>query len=286
MAEIIIHARDVSKRFTIHTERATSLKERVIRRRQSGQDFYALRDVSLEIEHGTTVGLIGAERLGQVDAAEGARRHHAADAGRRRHARPDRVAARARRRVQRRAHRAARTSTSTPRCSACPAARPTRSSTRSSTSPSSRSSSTTRSSTTRRACTCGSASPSPCTSTPTSCSSTRYWPSATSTSSASAWTRSPSSRTTAARSCSSRHWPRHGRADLLTAAVVLDHGRVVYSTAIPYFATGGTSQDPRYRRAGRRRRTSYPTRASPSARSYSARPGGHAASRVHRAATR
>ena len=56
MPDIAISAHEVSKRFTVHTERATSLKERVVRRKRSGHDFYALRDVSVDIEHGTTVG--------------------------------------------------------------------------------------------------------------------------------------------------------------------------------------------------------------------------------------
>ena len=65
MPDIAIRAQGVSKRFVVHTERATSLKERIVRRKASGQDFYALRDVSADIEAGTTVGLIGANGSGK-----------------------------------------------------------------------------------------------------------------------------------------------------------------------------------------------------------------------------
>jgi ABC-2 type transport system ATP-binding protein len=65
LPDIAIRAQGVSKRFIVHTERATSLKERVIRRKASGQEFYALHDVSADIEAGTTVGLIGANGSGK-----------------------------------------------------------------------------------------------------------------------------------------------------------------------------------------------------------------------------
>ena len=65
MSDYAIRATDVSKVFVNHVERATSFKERVIRRRALTQDFYALRDISLEIERGSTVGLIGANGAGK-----------------------------------------------------------------------------------------------------------------------------------------------------------------------------------------------------------------------------
>jgi ABC-2 type transport system ATP-binding protein/lipopolysaccharide transport system ATP-binding protein len=51
----------VSKRFKMHRDQPTNLKEKFTRRSRTSrsEDFWALRDVSLEIPRGTTYGLIG-----------------------------------------------------------------------------------------------------------------------------------------------------------------------------------------------------------------------------------
>ena len=56
----VVEVHDVSKRFVIRKEK--SLKERVVNLGRSNrfkEDFWALRHVNLEIESGSTVGLIG-----------------------------------------------------------------------------------------------------------------------------------------------------------------------------------------------------------------------------------
>ena len=63
--DIVISARNVSKHFISHTERATSLKERLISRRSSQTMFHALNNINLDIEKGSTVGLIGANGSGK-----------------------------------------------------------------------------------------------------------------------------------------------------------------------------------------------------------------------------
>ncbi|MDQ2957762.1 MAG: ABC transporter ATP-binding protein [Actinomycetota bacterium] len=65
MADLAISAHNVSKKFVVHSERATSIKERIVKRKSSHRTFDALHNVSLEIEAGTTVGLIGANGSGK-----------------------------------------------------------------------------------------------------------------------------------------------------------------------------------------------------------------------------
>lgn len=56
----LVSVRDVSKRFVLHKDK--SLKERLVNFRTSRRhrdDFWALRDIDLDIELGSTVGLVG-----------------------------------------------------------------------------------------------------------------------------------------------------------------------------------------------------------------------------------
>jgi ABC-2 type transport system ATP-binding protein len=65
--EPAIAVEDVSKRFRLYHEHPSSLKERLLRLRRSRvEDFWALREVALEIPDGQTWGLIGANGSGKT----------------------------------------------------------------------------------------------------------------------------------------------------------------------------------------------------------------------------
>lgn len=62
-----VEIHNVSKRFRLYHERHHTLKERVVRlRRQNYEIYWALRDVSCEVESGETWGLIGANGSGKT----------------------------------------------------------------------------------------------------------------------------------------------------------------------------------------------------------------------------
>ncbi len=67
MTEPAVRVEHVSKKFRLYHERASSLKERIInRRRAEYEEFWALKDVSLEIDGSTTAGLIGRNGSGKT----------------------------------------------------------------------------------------------------------------------------------------------------------------------------------------------------------------------------
>ena len=61
-----IEVSDVSKRFRIYREKPTSLKQRLLTSRSRAEDFWALRDVALEVGEGSTFGLIGHNGSGKT----------------------------------------------------------------------------------------------------------------------------------------------------------------------------------------------------------------------------
>jgi lipopolysaccharide transport system ATP-binding protein len=60
MTDPAVRVIGVSKKFTLHTEKRNSIKERLVRgRARTDGDFWALTDVSFDVPRGTTFGLIG-----------------------------------------------------------------------------------------------------------------------------------------------------------------------------------------------------------------------------------
>jgi ABC-type polysaccharide/polyol phosphate transport system ATPase subunit len=61
-----IAVEDVGKRFRRYRERPTSLKERMIRFRTTSEEFWALKEVSVLVPEGSTMGLIGPNGSGKT----------------------------------------------------------------------------------------------------------------------------------------------------------------------------------------------------------------------------
>jgi ABC-2 type transport system ATP-binding protein len=61
-----IEVADVSKRFRVYRDKPTSLKQRVLSSRSKAEDFWALRDIALDVGEGSTFGLIGHNGSGKT----------------------------------------------------------------------------------------------------------------------------------------------------------------------------------------------------------------------------
>ncbi|HET7929605.1 MAG TPA: ABC transporter ATP-binding protein, partial [Actinomycetota bacterium] len=61
-----IEVDQVSKRFRVYRDRPTSLKQRVLSSRSRAEDFWALRDIALDVGEGSTFGLIGHNGSGKT----------------------------------------------------------------------------------------------------------------------------------------------------------------------------------------------------------------------------
>lgn len=66
MSAPAIAVEGVSKRFRIFRERPTSIKQRILTSHARADEFWALRDVSLRVEEGSTFGLIGHNGSGKT----------------------------------------------------------------------------------------------------------------------------------------------------------------------------------------------------------------------------
>lgn len=69
MTDYAVRAVDVSKRFLIHSEKRTSIKERFVRGRPpKAREFWALKNANFEIPKGQTFGIIGHNGSGKSTA--------------------------------------------------------------------------------------------------------------------------------------------------------------------------------------------------------------------------
>ena len=65
MADIAISCDGVWKSYRIYHQRAHTLKEKVLSRAHRYEDFWALKGIDLEVEAGTTIGIIGPNGSGK-----------------------------------------------------------------------------------------------------------------------------------------------------------------------------------------------------------------------------
>jgi ABC-2 type transport system ATP-binding protein len=63
---VAIEVEGVSKRFRLYREKPSSVKQRLLSGHTRAEDFWALRDVSFQVQEGTSTGLVGANGSGKT----------------------------------------------------------------------------------------------------------------------------------------------------------------------------------------------------------------------------
>ena len=72
MSDLAIRAEQLSKRFTLNTQRRTTLKERFVKgRAPKSRDLWALKDASFEVERGEGLGIVGHNGAGKTTTVSG-----------------------------------------------------------------------------------------------------------------------------------------------------------------------------------------------------------------------
>ena len=100
-----IQLENVSRRFRVYPQRNVTLKEAIVRRRHlKPEEIWALRDVSLDVEPGTSIGFVGRNGSGKTTLLRLIAGIFGPTSGRVDRRRLDRLAARARRRLPSRLH--------------------------------------------------------------------------------------------------------------------------------------------------------------------------------------
>ncbi len=66
MTPAAIEVHEISKRFRVFREKPTSIKQRLLTSQARAEDFWALREISLDVREGSTFGLIGHNGSGKT----------------------------------------------------------------------------------------------------------------------------------------------------------------------------------------------------------------------------
>ena len=80
---VAIHAENLSKVYRVYEKPLHRIWDLILPGKKRHKEFWAVRNVYLDIPHGSTVGIIGENGAGKSTLAQAPDRHHQADDGKR-----------------------------------------------------------------------------------------------------------------------------------------------------------------------------------------------------------